>query len=144
MTLLDTTALVHESYLRLAGPEALDLADRAHFLSYAATVMRSIVVDFARRRAARRRGGGAAVVTLSTDVPDSLVATDPQILVIDEALTELATIDERLARIVEMRYFVGLSEKEIADALGVTDRTVRREWRKARVFLLGVLQGEAD
>jgi RNA polymerase sigma factor (TIGR02999 family) len=139
MTLLDTTVLVHESYLRLVGGADLDLVDRAHFLSYAARVMRSIVVDFARSRSAAKRGGEAASVTLSNEVADSMVTTDPQILRLDEALTELATIDARLVQIVEMRFFVGLTEKQIGEALGVTDRTVRREWDKARLLLRAVL-----
>jgi RNA polymerase sigma factor (TIGR02999 family) len=140
MTLLDTTGLVHESYLRLAGGTALDLKDRAHFLTYAAKVMRSIVVDYARRRAADKRGGNAAVVTMSTNIADAMVTDDEQILRINEALEQLATIDERLVRIVEMRYFIGLTEKEIAESLGVTDRTVRREWDKARLFLTATLK----
>jgi RNA polymerase sigma factor (TIGR02999 family) len=139
MTLLDTTVLVNESYLRLAEGRTLDVADKAHFLAYAGRVMRSIVVDFARRRSAKRRGGSAAVVTLTNQVADSVAATDPQILRLDEALEELAAIDQQLVRIVEMRFFVGLSEKEIAKALGVSDRTVRREWEKARLLLRRVL-----
>ena len=139
MTLLDTTILVHESYLRLAGGASLDVKDRAHFLTYAARVMRSIVVDFSRRRSAGKRGGDASVVTMSTNIADAMVASDDQILRINDALEELAKVDERLVRIVEMRYFVGLTEQEIADSLGVTDRTVRREWDKAKEFLATAL-----
>src|SRR5262249_33178955 len=133
--------LVHESYLRLAQGHALNLNDRGQFLAYAAQVMRSIVVDSARRRAAKRRGGGVAVVTLSNEVADSVVAEGPQIVGLDEALNELSAIDERMVRIVEMRFFVGLNEKEVAAALGISSRTVQREWEKARLLLRSVLQG---
>jgi RNA polymerase sigma factor (TIGR02999 family) len=139
ITLLDTTVLVHESYLRLAQGNASDLSDRNQFLAYAAQVMRSIVVDFARRRAAKRRGSEVERVTLSNAVADSVAATDPQIVRLDEALNELTAVNERMVRIVEMRFFVGLTEKEVAEAMGVNERTVRREWEKARLILRSAL-----
>lgn len=140
MTLLDTTSLVHESYLKLVGADALPVADRHHFFTYAARVMRSVIVDFARARQAERRGGDAEHVVLDTLLSDK-VAAEPEtdVLRVHEALEVLAQADARLAQIVEMRYFGGLSEVEIAEALGVSERTVRRDWEKARLLLMAAL-----
>lgn len=140
LTLLDTTALIHESYLRLqAGPPG-DFPDRHHFLSYASRVMRSVVVDLVRARQAERRGGGDAPLTLSTTLAQAApVAEGAEVLRVHEALAELAAADERLAGVVEMRYFGGLTEAEIAEAMGVTERTVQRDWHKARLFLARAL-----
>lgn len=135
LTLLDATGLVHESYLRLQGAEGLSFPDRRHFLAYAARVMHSIVIDLVRSRQAERHGGGLQQVTLNTAVADLLPQGDAQILLVHEALEELAAQDPRLAQVVEMRYFGGLAETEIAEALGVTERTVQRDWQKARLFL---------
>jgi RNA polymerase sigma factor (TIGR02999 family) len=134
LTLLDTTALVHESYLRIQQGQP-DFADRKHFLAYAAKAMRTIVIDIARARQADRRGGGAQHVTLNTEIGDSAAIDPDEVLRVHEALDELAGVDERLASVVEMRYFGGLSELEIAECLGVTERTVQRDWQKARLFL---------
>ena len=134
LTLLDTTALVHESYLRIQQGTP-DFADRKHFLSYAAKAMRTIVIDIARARQADRRGGGALHVTLNTEIGDSAAVEDDEVLRVHEALEELSSVDQRLASVVEMRYFGGLSELEIAECLGVTERTVQRDWQKARLFL---------
>ena len=139
ITVLDTTSLVHECYLRLVRLGQLNATDRAHFLAYAARVMRSIIVDTIRNRLAQRRGGGELHVTLGTDVADSVAASEQEALRVDEALQELAKLDERLVKVVEMRYFVGLSPEEIADALGVTSRTIRRDWEKARLWLARAL-----
>jgi RNA polymerase sigma factor (TIGR02999 family) len=135
MTLLDTTALVHESFLRLNGGRALDFPDRHHFLAYAAKVMRAVVVDLVRARLADRRGGEAEHVTLHTTVVDGKAAREDEVLRVHEALDELAALEPRLAQVVELRYFGGLSEAEVAVALGVTERTVQRDWQKARMFL---------
>jgi RNA polymerase sigma factor (TIGR02999 family) len=135
LTLLDTTALVHESYLRIQQAGKPDFADRKHFLAYAAKAMRTIVIDIARARQADRHGGGALHVTLNTEIGDSAAVEDDEILRVHEALEELSSVDERLASVVEMRYFGGLSELEIAECLGVTERTVQRDWQKARLFL---------
>jgi RNA polymerase sigma factor (TIGR02999 family) len=135
VTMLDTTSLVHESYLRLLRGESPEFADRRHFLAYAAQVMRSIVVDLLRSRQADRRGGGAWHVTLNTEIGDSAVRHEDEVLRVHEALDELAGSDARVAQVVQMRYFGGLSEAEIADCLGVTERTVQRDWQKARLFL---------
>src|SRR5690349_267222 len=139
MTLLDTTSLVHESYLRLLGAGALPVEDRHHFFAYAARVMRSVIVDFARARAAERRGGEAEHVVLDTMVSGEVAAPETDVLRVHEALEALQQADERLARIVEMRYFGGLSEAEVAQALGLSERTVRRDWEKARMLLRAAL-----
>jgi len=138
-TLLDTTALVHESYLRLVQAGELTLEDRRAFFGYASQVMRSVIVDSARARLAERRGGGVPVVTLSTDLGDGLAGDDDTIVRVHEALDELAQADARAARMVEMRWFGGYSDKEIAETLAVTERTVQRDWDKARMLLRALL-----
>ena len=137
---LNTTALVHESFLRLAGRvEGLAFASCGHFYAYASQVMRSVIVDLVREQQADRRGGGAAHVTLDTVVAQGLLADDSEALRVDEALTALATVEPRLAQVVEMRYFAGMTDAEIAEVLGLTDRTVRRDWDKARLLLRSML-----
>ena len=139
-TLLDTTALVHESYLRFLRAGRLSGAERGQFFAYAAQVMRSVIVDSVRQRLAERRGGDAVHVTLDTRFAEDLTATDEQVIRINDALDSLEQLDARLARVVEMRYFAGMTEEEVAAALGVTDRTVRRDWQKARLLLATALQ----
>jgi RNA polymerase sigma factor (TIGR02999 family) len=140
-TMLDTTALVHESFTRFAKLARLDVADRPHFLAYASKVMRSVIVDLAREGRAERRGGGAAEVALTTGIGESVAApgADPEVLRVHDALGELAAIEPRLAQVVEMRYFGGLEHAEIAAALGVGLRTVERDWERARSFLYAAL-----
>ena len=138
-TLLDTTVLVHEAYLRFQRAGYVGLSDRSHFLAYAASAMRSIVVDYVRRRRADRRGGGAAAVTLNTGHVEGIGTSDEEILEVHDALEVLADVDARLVQVVEMRYFGGLTDIEIGQALGVTDRTVRRDWERARLLLAGLL-----
>ena len=140
LTLLDTTALVHESYLRLQAAGGLEFPDRNRFLAYAARVMRALAVDAARGRNALKRGGGEALVTLATGAGAAAPCTPDEVLRVHEALEELALVDGRLARVVEMRFFGGLSEAEIAVCLGLTERTVQRDWRKARLFLVAELR----
>jgi RNA polymerase sigma factor (TIGR02999 family) len=139
-TLLDTTMLVHESYMRLSRNSELAFPDRARFLVYAGQAMRSIIVDLVRQRLSERRGGGAVHVTLSTQAPDAKAAGEDDILRVNEALNQLAQVDERMANVVQMRYFAGLTEAEMAEALGVTDRTIRRDWEQARLFLAEALK----
>lgn len=139
-TLLDTTSLVHESYLRLVKLGQLRVQDRSHFLAYVARVMRSVIVDLVRESRAERRGGNQKLVTLDTGVHDGVRAGDDEILAVHEALEELAAIDQRLVRVVEMRFFVGLEMEEIALALDVGKRTVERDWEKARSFLYVALR----
>ncbi len=136
MTLLDTTSLVHESYLRFEKSGALKIGDRAQFMAYAAQVMRSVVVDGVRRRQSERRGGDAVHVEFIEET--AVAAADPrddEVMRVHESLEELAAIDARLVQVVEMRYFAGMTESEIAEVLGVTVRTVARDWEKARLFL---------
>jgi RNA polymerase sigma factor (TIGR02999 family) len=140
VTSLDTTALVHECYLRLVRLRQLQTPDRAHFMGYAARVMRSIVVDFVRQRLAKRRGGNELRVTLGTDIRDSTAVSEEQIMQVDEALQELASLDPRLVEVVEMRYFAGFTVEQIAESRGVTTRTIRRDWEKARLLLYAALQ----
>jgi RNA polymerase sigma factor (TIGR02999 family) len=139
MTMLDTTALVHESWLRFQGAGEAAFVDKQHFMGYAARVMHSVVVDFVRARRAARHGGDVEHVTLNTAIGDSLSRRDDEILRVDEAMQQLAVADRRLHDVVELRYFGGLSEVEIGAILGVTERTVQRDWRKARLFLSAAL-----
>ena len=137
---LDATALVHEAYLKLVGRNTAQFDDRAHFFAYAATAMRSVVVDYARQRMAQKRGGDLHRVT---DLPEDLagaVRLDEETLGLDTALTRLSEVDPRLAKVVELRYFAGLSEVEIAALLKRSERSIRRDWQKARLFLLASLQ----
>lgn len=131
---LGTTALVHEAYLRLIDQTRVAWQDRAHFFSIAARIMRRVLVDFARRRGAGKRGAGIARVSLD----NALEAVDQQadlVVAVDEALARLAQLDERQSRVVEYRFFGGLTEEETAGLLGVTARTVRSDWVKARGWL---------
>lgn len=140
ITLLDATSMVHEVYLRLRNTGRIEAQSRPQFIVYAAQVLRSVMVDFARKRRAERRGGGKADVTLSEDLAGGLGGTDEDIERVNEALDELADFDPRLRHVIEMRYFGGFSDKEIAEALGVTDRTVRRDWERARMLLAVALK----
>ena len=138
---LDATALVHEAYLKLAGRGngAAQFDDRAHFFAYAASAMRSVVVDYARQRLAQKRGGDLHRVT---DLPEELeggLRLDEEMLGLDIALGQLAEVDPRLAQVVELRYFAGLSEVEIAALMERSERSIRRDWQKARMFLLASL-----
>ena len=139
-TLLDTTALVHESYLRFLNVGQLRSEDRRAFFAYASRVMRSVIIDAVRERQAERRGGDLQRLTLNTQVSDSLPAGEDELLQVHEALEALAEAEPRLAKVVEMRYFGGYSEAEIAEALDITDRTVRRDWDKARMLLGAMLK----
>jgi RNA polymerase sigma factor (TIGR02999 family) len=131
---LSTTALVHEAYLKLGDQIGEHVEDRGHLLALASRAMRQVLVEYARRHRADKRGGGVRPIDLDarqiavTERADTLVA-------LDEALTRLAQFSSRLARIVELRFFGGLSEAEIGDLLQITDRTVRRDWVKARAWL---------
>ena len=135
---LSTTALVHELYLKFARTQRTDWRDRAHFLAVAGVAMRHILVDHARRRTADKRGGRQRHVTLD----EGLIGADGQaesLLELHDALAQLATLDERLARVVECRFFGGMTEQETAEVLNVTERTVRRDWIKARGLLYQAL-----
>jgi len=137
---MQTTVLVHECYLKLLAAERLAPADRPHFLAYAARAMRSVIVDTVRAARRERRGGDAVHVTLGTEVGEKVAVAEDEILDIDAALLDLERLEPRLAQVVDMRYFAGMKEAEIAAALGVTDRTVRRDWEKARMLLAAALR----
>jgi RNA polymerase sigma factor (TIGR02999 family) len=135
---LSSTALVHELYLKFSRSQSTDWRDRAHFLSVAAVAMRHILVDRARRRMADKRGGLHRHVSLA----DELTSADDQaesLLELHDALDQLALMDERLARVVECRFFGGMTDQETAEALQITARTVRRDWVKARGLLYRAL-----
>jgi RNA polymerase sigma-70 factor, ECF subfamily len=135
---LQPTALVHEVYLRMVGHEQQDWQNRAHFFAVAAGLMREILVDHARKRISEKRGGGACRVQLD----ETLVKTDyaaDKVLDIDRAIRNLSELDPRQAEVVVMRVFGGLTEKEIAIALDVSDRTVKRDWKMAKAWLRDVL-----
>ncbi len=135
---LQTTALVHEAYLRLARPQGTAWKDRAHFFAVAATIMRRILVDHARARKAEKRGGSPP---LPLDLIEPVVSLEEpdQILAIDAALSRLAELDDRQSRIVELRFFAGMTVEETASALEISPRTVKREWQLARAWLYGEL-----
>lgn len=136
---LNTTALVHEAYLKLIGQTQIEWQDRSHFFAITARAMRHILVDYARMRRAQKRGGGAPH-TLLDDANVPVAAQADTLLALDSALDQLAALDERLGRIVELRFFGGLSVEEAADVLAVSPRTVKRDWRKARAILYQMLQ----
>lgn len=139
---MHTTTLVHESFMRLVGARSLQLQDRRHFFAYAAKMMRNIIVDSAREHLAERRGGGAEHVTLGGDEVEAVAGTgaDADLVRVHDAVRALEQIDPDLAELVEMRYFGGYEDLEIAQLLGITDRTVRRRWEKARAWLYVALQ----
>jgi len=131
---LNTTALVHEAYLKLAGAEVLNLVDRGHFFRVAARAMRQVIVDRARRRTAEKRGGAAQRVDLeAAAIPVDDAAAE--VLALDRALARLEDRDQELARIVDLRFFGGLSVPETAQAMDLSERTVKRRWRTARAIL---------
>ena len=140
LTLLETTSLVHESYLRFEKSGALAVAERAQFMAYAARVMRSVVVDMVRARHSERRGGDAVHVELDEAKVEASEPQEDEVLRVHESLEELAAIDPRLVQVVEMRYFAGMTEVEVAQVLGVGVRTVARDWEKARLFLHACLR----
>lgn len=138
---LDTTGLVHECYLRLANAKRLAVADRVHFFRYAGRAMRCVIVDMARGALRTKRGSGDRPLSLSTTICESTSAAEEEVLRVHDALDDLAQVDPRLVQVVEMRYFAGMTEADIATALGVTDRTIRRDWEKARLLLAQALSG---
>ncbi len=131
---LQPTALVHEAYLKLVDQTRVNWQNRAHFFGVASTVMRRILVDHARANATGKRGGAAARLSLE-DVQISVEERASDLVALDEALKNLAKFDERKSKIVEMRFFGGLTDGEIAEVLGVSTRTVLREWKTARLWL---------
>lgn len=139
---LQATALVNEAYLRLVGQQDKDWQNRAHFFAVAAQVMRRVLVDYARDRKAKKRGGGRE----KTELTDELIIVRERlddVLAIDTALTRLALRDARQSKVVELRFFGGLTESEVAEVLGVAPRTVKRDWNVAKAWLYGELNGRS-
>ena len=136
---LSPTALVHELYVRLSDRVSNGLTSEQHLRALAARVMRQLIVDSIRHRTAQKRGGGIAQDELSSDVAVTIGPSAEEVLAIDEALSQLAALDARQAEIVELRFFGGLTIEEIARTTSLSERTVKREWQKARAFLYSVL-----
>lgn len=137
---LQPTALVHEAYVRLANIDSVDWRDRAHFYAIASTLMRRILVDHARANKAQKRGDGKQAI----EINEAILGTGPrvmEVLVVDEALRRLADLDQRQSKLVELRFFSGMTEEEAGDVLGVSVRTVKRDWRIARAWLSKELGG---
>jgi RNA polymerase sigma factor (TIGR02999 family) len=132
---LDTTSLVHEAYLRFVSAGELRAESRRAFFAYASQVMRSVIVNSVRERIAQKRGGDWLPLTLSTQLQANVAGDEESILKVHEALLVLERAEPRLAQVAQMRYFGGYSEQEIAEALGITERTVQRDWEKARLIL---------
>ena len=130
---LQTTALVNEVYVRLAGIKGLQWRDRAHFFAMAGTLMRRVLVDYARRHGRDKRGGGVSVTSLEDDAVTSERGVD--IIALDQALERLAAVDPQQSRIVELRFFAGLSIEETAEALDISPATVKRDWTTAKMWL---------
>lgn len=139
-TCMDTTALVHESYLRFIKHGQLRSEDRRAFFGYASRVMRSVIVDSVRERQAQMRGGDLDRVTLNTQLIDGLPSGEEEVLRVHDVLEALAKSQPRLAKIVEMRYFGGYTDVEVAEALGLNEKTIRRDWDKARLLLIAMLR----
>lgn len=139
---MTTTALVHEAYLRLARPGNLELNDRTHFFAVAARAMRQILVDHARRRLAEKRGGGAFAVELDEGRVGAADDRAEVLVALDDALEKLGRLDERLARLVEWRYFGGMTFEEAAAGMELSDRTLKRDWKRAKAFLYRELSAQ--
>ncbi len=138
---LQPTALVHEVFLRLAGAAEVEWRNRSHFFALSAELMRNILVDAARRRRTVKRGGNAELVEIRESLTQVVERPDI-VLEVDRLLTRLHLLDSRQAKVVEMRYFAGLTEQEIAAALGVSERTVKRDWNMARAWMLKELSAQ--
>jgi RNA polymerase sigma factor (TIGR02999 family) len=135
---LGTTTLLHEAYLDMAGRQGAAFPDRARFMAYAARVMRGLIIDYARNRQAHKRGGQFEIASLGTDVGEA-AADDKELTRLSDALDELATVDPPLAQVVDLKFFCGFSFAEIAAMSGQSERTVQRQWAKARIYLHGRL-----
>lgn len=137
---LDTGSLVHEAYLRFVSSGRLRIEDRVHFQRWVGRVMRSVIVDLARKRLTERRGGDAARIAVTSELPLTPDMRGQELVVrVHDALQNFPARDARAAQVVELRFYAGMTESEVAEALGVTDRTVRRDWEKARLLLAGML-----
>jgi RNA polymerase sigma-70 factor, ECF subfamily len=141
---LQPTALVHEAYLRLIGQKPIDWQNRAHFFGVAARLMREILIEYARARNRFKRGGGFKTIIALDDAVSFSSEKQLDVIALDEALSQLENLDERQARIVEMKFFGGLSIEEIAEVLDISPATVKREWSTAKLFLYKILNSQND
>jgi len=132
---LGTTTLLHSAYLEMADREGAVFPDRARFMAYTARVMRGLIIDYVRRRRAHKRGGQFELTPLESEVADPAAADDKELVRVSEALDELSTFDPALAQVVDLKFFCGFSFAEIAAMRGVSERTVQRQWEKARLYL---------
>lgn len=139
---LSTTALVHETYVKLVAAERLQLDSRQHFMALAARAMRQVLVDHARRLNADKRGGGLALVTLDDRIPEAPTEA-AEVLALDQALGELEKVDARAARVVQLHFFGGLGFGEIAELEGLNERTIKRDWQAARALLAATMASPA-
>jgi RNA polymerase sigma factor (TIGR02999 family) len=140
---LSATTLLHEAYLDISGREGTSFPDRARFMAYSARAMRGLIIDYARDRQAQKRGGGFEITLLSTDIADGS-AGDAELARIGDALDELATVEPVLAQVVDLKFFCGFSFAEIAAMRGVSERTIQRDWEKARIYLHRALRDETS
>jgi RNA polymerase sigma factor (TIGR02999 family) len=139
---LSATTLLHDAYLNISGREGTSFPDRNRFMGYASRVMRGIIIDYARSRQAQKRGGEFELTSIRTDMALAVGSNASELSRMSDALDELAKLDERLARVVDLKFFCGFSFVEIAAMFGVSERTVQRDWEKARIYLHNVLQDE--
>jgi RNA polymerase sigma factor (TIGR02999 family) len=138
---LGATTLLHEAYLDISDRERAAFPDRNRFMAYACRVMRGLIIDYARRRQAQKRGGEFEITSIATDIAEAVPDAD-ELIGVSNALDELEATDARLARIVDLKFFCGFSFGEIASMVGVSERTVQRDWEKARIFLHRVLRDD--
>ena len=131
---LSATTLLHDAYLNISQREGVAFPDRNRYMGYASRVMRGLIIDYARSRQAQKRGGHFEITAISTDVADPMSNAD-ELMRISDALDELATVDQRLVRVVDLKFFCGFSFVEIGEIMNVTERTIQRDWEKARIFL---------
>jgi RNA polymerase sigma factor (TIGR02999 family) len=139
---LSATTLLHEAYLQMAGHQGVVFPDRARFMAYASRVMRGLIIDYMRSRQAQKRGGRFEITALSTDI-GNVVPDDQELSRLSDALDELATTDELLAQVVDLKFFCGFSLREIATMRGVSERTIQREWERARIYLHRAIRSRA-
>ena len=137
---LGATTLLHEAYLDMSDREGAPFPDRNRFMAYAARVMRGLTIDYARRRQAQKRGGAFEITSIATDIGGPAAADADELSRVSDALDELEATDPRLARVVDFKFFCGFSFVEIASMMAVSERTVQRDWEKARIFLHQVLR----
>jgi RNA polymerase sigma factor (TIGR02999 family) len=140
---LSPTTLLHETYLNMAGRESAPFADRAHFLAYASRAMRGLIINYVREKSAQKRGGAFEITLLPTQVPEKL-GTDLELQKIGDAVESLTAVEPRLARLVDLKFFCGFTFEEIAGVLGISERTAKRDWDKARILLQQYLQDDQD